>query len=252
MFPSAMPVTLSPAEDRARLLIDAVQRLSTCRTVSEIVEIVKHTARVGANADGASFVLPDGDLCYYVDEDAIAPLWKGRRFPMAHCVSGWAMQHRAAVVIPDVRTDVRVPQDAYRATFVRSLVMVPIRSREPFGAIGVYWAEPREPDRATVDWLQALADATCAGLEAVRALREIDELKNSASPFIAQRGTPVRMCAWTRRLWHNGQWLSIEAYLHDRFGLDVSHGISEDAFRTVTGGLVPPPSPSDRDTSAPD
>lgn len=238
-----MPVTSSPAVDHTRLLIDAVQQLSVCRTVPEIVNIVKHVARIGADADGASFVLPDGDRCYYVDEDAIAPLWKGRRFPMSQCVSGWAMRHRTAVVIPDIHVDPRVPQDAYRTTFVRSLVMVPIRSREPFGAIGVYWAEPHEPDRATVDWLQALADATCAGLEAVRAQSEIDHLKGHASMIAANHGDPVRMCAWTRRLWHNGQWLSIEAFLHDRFGLDVSHGISEDAFRNVTRGFVSPPAP---------
>lgn len=233
-----MLVTSSPAVDHTRLLIDAVQRLSVCRTVPEVVEIVKHAARIGADADGASFVLPDGDRCYYVDEDAIAPLWKGRRFPMSQCISGWAMQHRAAAVIPDIREDPRIPQDAYRVTFVRSLVMVPIRSREPFGAIGVYWAQPREPDRATVDWLQALADATCASLETIRALNEIAILKRDSSRAPIPTGEPVRMCAWTRRLWHNGQWLSTEAFLHERFGVEVSHGISAEAHQRLMSGLT--------------
>ena len=39
-------------------------------------------------ADGATFVLRDGDCCYYVDEDAISPLWKGQRFPLEACISG--------------------------------------------------------------------------------------------------------------------------------------------------------------------
>lgn len=236
-----MPVTSSPAVEHARLLIDAVQRLSVCRTVGEIIDIVKHSARAGVEADGASFVLPEGDLCYYVDEDAIAPLWKGRRFPMSECVSGWAMRHRAAVVIPDIRLDPRVPQDAYRATFVLSLVMVPIRSREPFGAIGVYWARPHEPDRAAVDWLQALADATCASLETVRALNEVDMLKRNSSRAPMPTAEPVRMCAWTRRLWHNGHWLTPEAFLHERFGLEVSHGISEEARQRFMSGLTATP-----------
>lgn len=109
-----MPVTSSPPVDHARLLIDAVQKRTACRTVAEIVDIAKHVARVGADVDAASFVLPDGDRCYYIDEDAIAPLWKGRRFPLSQCVSGWAMRHRTAVVIPDIHDDPHVPQNAYR------------------------------------------------------------------------------------------------------------------------------------------
>ena len=34
--------------------------------------------------------------CYYADEDAISPLWKGQRFPMSACISGWAMLNRQA------------------------------------------------------------------------------------------------------------------------------------------------------------
>lgn len=219
--------TLSPD-----LLIQAVQEVSTAASLTDIIGIVNHAARTGTGADGVSFVLRDGDMCHYVDEDAIAPLWKGRRFPINECVSGWAMLHRQAVAIPDITLDLRVPQDAYRPTFVRSLVMVPIRSQAPLGAIGAYWSEHRHFQPATVIWLQALADAASAGIEAVRATGEAAELRRLGSN--PPQGEPpreyVRMCAWTKRLFLDGQWMPIETYLRARFGVQVTHGMSEDAL----------------------
>ena len=47
-------------------------------------------------------MLRDGDECSYVDEEAIAPLWKGRRFPLTSCISGWVMEHRQAAAISDI------------------------------------------------------------------------------------------------------------------------------------------------------
>lgn len=99
------------------------------------------SARRIATAHGATFVLRDGDNCFYVDEDAIAPLWRGQRFPLTDCISGWAMLHDEVAVVPDVTGDPRVPQAAYRPTFVSSLVMVPMGT-PAVGALGVYWARP--------------------------------------------------------------------------------------------------------------
>ena len=63
-------------------LIEVVQELSLARGLDAIVEIVRHAARELTGADGATFVLRDDDKCFYVDEDAISPLWKGQRFPL--------------------------------------------------------------------------------------------------------------------------------------------------------------------------
>jgi hypothetical protein len=43
--------------------------------------------------DGVS-PIRDGDHCYYADENAISPLWKGRRFPLSACISGWVMLNK--------------------------------------------------------------------------------------------------------------------------------------------------------------
>ena len=214
------------------LLVQAVQDVSSAATLADIIGIVTRAARAGTGADGVSFVLREGDQCHYVDEDSIAPLWKGRRFPLNECISGWTMLHRRAVAIPDITIDLRIPQDAYRSTFVRSLVMVPIRSQNPLGAVGAYWSEIREAPPAMVHWLQALADATSAGIEAVRAQGEVAELRRVGSN--PPQGEPprelVRMCAWTKRLFHDGQWMPIESYLRSRFGVQVTHGMSDDAL----------------------
>ena len=117
-------------------LLRAMQELSLATQLAEVQRIVRTTARDLAGCDGATFVLRDGDQCYYADEDAIAPLWKGLRFPLEACISGWAMLNRQHVVIPDIYADPRIPHEAYRPTFVQSLVMTPVRTMAPVGAIG--------------------------------------------------------------------------------------------------------------------
>ncbi|MEH3053429.1 MAG: HD domain-containing protein [Patulibacter minatonensis] len=163
--------------DRAKLLVEAVQELALTRTIEEIRATVRSAARMVSGADGATFVLRDGDHCHYVDEDAIAPLWKGQRFPLESCVSGWAMRFREPVVIPDITLDDRVPQDAYRPTFVKSLLMVPIRSLDPVGAIGVYWQLPHEPSGHEVELMQALADSTAVAMRNAQMLAELEQAR---------------------------------------------------------------------------
>jgi diguanylate cyclase (GGDEF)-like protein len=147
-----------------RLLL-AVQELSLARSLPDIQRIVRTAARELTGCDGATFVLRDEGMCYYADEDAIAPLWKGSRFPMETCISGWSMLTGEAAVIPDIYEDDRIPHAAYRPTFVKSLVMVPIRKLDPVGAIGNYWAHQRQPSEREVHLLQALADSASIAME---------------------------------------------------------------------------------------
>jgi signal transduction histidine kinase/CheY-like chemotaxis protein len=155
-------------------LLTAVQELSLTRDLSGIMKIVRSAARELAGADGATFILRDGDKCYYVDEDAIGPLWKGQRFPMSACISGWAMLNRQPAAIEDIYADSRIPIDAYRSTFVRSLVMVPIRVETPVGAIGAYWAQRHTPTPAEIEILQALANTTSVAIENVDLYSELE------------------------------------------------------------------------------
>jgi putative two-component system response regulator len=167
----------SGQDESARDLVATVQQLSLARSVPEIQAIVRTAARRLTGADGATFVLRAGTRCYYADEDAIAPLWKGQRFPMSACISGWAMTNRRSAVIEDIYADDRIPHDAYRPTFVKSLAMVPIRTLDPVGAIGNYWAQRHAPTEDEVELLQALADSTAVAMENVRAYEELDRAR---------------------------------------------------------------------------
>lgn len=155
-------------------LVGVVQQLSLTRDLPGLMKVVRDAAREISGADGATFVLRDGNQCYYADENAIAPLWKGRRFPIETCISGWAMTHKHAVAIEDITLDARIPQDAYRPTFVKSLLMVPIRTIEPIGAIGTYWAEPHKATPDEIRVLQALADTTAVAMENVQMYSELE------------------------------------------------------------------------------
>lgn len=156
-------------------LVEVVQMLSMARDLPTVMEIVRHAARKLTGADGATFVLRDNSMCFYAEEDAISPLWKGQRFPMSACISGWTMINRQPAVIEDIYTDSRIPADAYRPTFVRSLAMVPIRTLDPIGAIGNYWAEQYHPTLEQIKVLQALADTTAVALENVRVYEELEQ-----------------------------------------------------------------------------
>ena len=156
-------------------LVATVQELSLARDLPSIMAIVRHAARELTGADGASFVLREGDLCHYADEESIAPLWKGQKFPMKICASGWVMLHRQPAVIEDIYADPRIPADAYRPTFVKSLAMVPIRTADPIGAIGNYWATRHQPTEEEVGLLQALANTTAVAMENVQVYNELEQ-----------------------------------------------------------------------------
>jgi signal transduction histidine kinase/CheY-like chemotaxis protein len=161
-------------------LIAASERLATARSMKAVVDILRSTARDIAEAEGIAVVLREGEFCHYAAEDAIGPLWEGKRFPLVNCISGWAMMNRQTVGISDIRLDERIPQAAYRPTFVRSLVMVPVGAPRPVAAIGAYWSDVREHSPEVIERLEALARSAAIALENIRLLEsaaESDQLR---------------------------------------------------------------------------
>src|SRR5688500_19120819 len=155
-------------EQRSRLLVDAIEKLAGAGDTDDVIAILRSTARRLIGADGIAVILREQEQCWYVEEDAMGPLWKGGRFPLASCISGWAMLHKETVVIEDIREDERIPQELYQDTFVQSLLMIPVRSDDPIGAIGAYWSEPYRATAEQVQTLERLARATATAMENVR------------------------------------------------------------------------------------
>lgn len=132
-----------------------------------------NAVREQLGADGATFVLRDGETCFYAAENAIAPLWKGLRFPSDSCISGWVMIQKTPTVVSDIYADHRIPLSVYEPTFVRSLAMVPIRPDAPIGALGAYWAAPRSLGSREIMTLQPIADYLAIKLEDATLLSEL-------------------------------------------------------------------------------
>lgn len=168
--------------DPSKVLVDVIHELSMASTLKAVTRITTIAAREIAGSSGSTFILREGGLCYYVDEDAISPLWKGERFPMAACISGWAMIHKQSVLIPDIYKDERIPHDAYRPTFVKSLCMIPIRAEDPIGVIGNYWSDGYLPSKEEIHILQILANSTAIALnnlELKKNIIEFDQVRNT-------------------------------------------------------------------------
>ena len=149
--------------------------------MDDVQRLVHRAARRLTGADGATLIVREGGQCHYVDEDAIAPLWKGSRFPVESCISGWAMRHGEPALVEDVYADPRIPQDAYRPTFVKSLLIVPIGAREAKGAIGLYWARRHRASEEEVAAARALAAGAAAALERARLTQEVERRRITES-----------------------------------------------------------------------
>lgn len=169
------------------MLVEAVQRLSLARDLPAIMAVVRQAARALCGADGVTVILREGDLCHYADDDAIAPLWKGQRFPMHACISGGVMLHGEPAVIEDIEADPRIPLDAYRLTFVRSLAMVPVRTEKPVAAIGAYWTTRHQPTAEEVARLQALAHSTAIAFTNLDLYQSLQATLRKAQREFAER-----------------------------------------------------------------
>ncbi|MFL5485347.1 MAG: CHASE3 domain-containing protein [Gemmatimonadaceae bacterium] len=56
----------------------------------------------------------------------------------------------------------------------------------------------------------------------------------------------VTLCAWSRSVEFEGEWVSFEEYLRRKFGISSTHGISPDALSQIEVGLVEPLRPDAR------
>ena len=148
------------SEGMSARVLQVARYLSYLHELSSVTTLMRTAVREILGCDGATFIVREGDQVHYLDEDAIAPLWKGRRFSAASCISGWSIARREPVAIEDIHEDARIPQAYYKSTFVRSLAMMPIRFEDPVGALGAYWAAHHRPSIEEMHALRGLADIT--------------------------------------------------------------------------------------------
>jgi GAF domain-containing protein len=161
-------MTIESLVEESEKLRETAELLDKAGTVEEVARILRDHARSVIGADGIALISRDGDFCHYFEEDAVGPLWKGQKFPMGACISGWAMLKRQTVCIVDIRLDKRIPYDLYENTFVRSLVMAPAERNPPVGALGAYWSRAHVASAQEVTSVETLAEAAGAAIRRVR------------------------------------------------------------------------------------
>jgi GAF domain-containing protein len=152
---------------RQRRLAAALAELAAAECEDDLVAALIGHARLLVGADGICIVRRESEEVRYIAEDAMAPLWAGRTFPIDACISGTAMLQNRPILIPDIRADRRMALPAYEATFVRSLAVLPIGKPRPRLAIGAYWSAPGPIPRQAVDMLSNLAQAATRAVEIV-------------------------------------------------------------------------------------
>ncbi len=47
----------------------------------------------------------------------------------------------------------------------------------------------------------------------------------------------VVVCAWTHRVKHGGRWISLEDFLSEQLGCQVSHGLSEQGYSSISNEI---------------
>jgi PAS domain S-box-containing protein len=191
----AMEQARADAEARLRetnALVAASRELTASLDMEELLGRICRIARDLLHADGATFVLREGEQVHYVAEDAAEPLWKGQRFDADACVSGWAIRHRETAVVADVRDDPRVSVAGYLSTFARALAMVPVPRRDPFAALGVYWAEPHAASPTEVRCAEALADIAAIAVQNARLFAEVEGASRAKDEFLAMLAHELR------------------------------------------------------------
>jgi two-component system sensor histidine kinase/response regulator len=186
-------------EERLRRLAGAVEGIAGVRDLPELAAIVCAAARHLTQSDGATLVQRDGEDCVYLGEDAIATLWKGRRFALDACASGTVIRSARPLAVAELTEDPRVPAAPYAGTFVRGLCLVPIGRTDPVGAIGCYWAQPHLVTDEELGLQQALADAAAVGLanldlyaRLTQARAEAERLTQVKSVFLANMSHEIR------------------------------------------------------------
>jgi len=142
---------------------DLAAELCTAGSLAALARTIRPAVTARLGCAGASLVLLDGNQCFGVDADPVAPAAAGRRYPVTECLAYWSILYNQVAVISDVDFDERVPSQAHRSGQVRSMVTAPIPGPSgPLGALCGYWPNTREARRAEVGRLQQLARAASA------------------------------------------------------------------------------------------
>jgi diguanylate cyclase (GGDEF)-like protein len=162
-------------------LVRAVQTLALVRDCTSVRAVARAAAREITGADHATFVTTR-DACSCLTTAADVHLGhRPDRFE-ERCLGGWAIATRGAIVVEDLGTEPRIrrrfegrAQSATYGDLTGSAVVVPVRTIDPVGALGVTWCQPRPIPSDVVDLLQTLANTVAVTLDNIDLYLELED-----------------------------------------------------------------------------
>jgi PAS domain S-box-containing protein/diguanylate cyclase (GGDEF)-like protein len=132
----------------------------------QLFDRIAGLAQQALAADGAAFVLPDGEDMVFRAASGVAVASLGLRLPMHGSLSGQALREQATLLCEDALDDPRVDPDCCHSMALRSIIVSVLHS--PQGPVGVITVMAREANRFSSSDANAL-DLFVAGLGAVLA-----------------------------------------------------------------------------------
>jgi GAF domain-containing protein len=190
-----MDTELPLADELAAVFARLSNVLLTEETVANALTLITEAAVLavdGAAGAGVSLMDSDGSRNSAASTSSIVAQADSLQYELGEgpCLSAWASGH--PVDIADVRTDLRWPEWGMAADGLglRSCVSVPLLSGDlAFGAIKIYWGEPKAASHRLVRLLELFAAQASILLANVQARERGRMLSEQLKATLAQRDT---------------------------------------------------------------
>ncbi|MBE2212832.1 MAG: hypothetical protein IAE82_03100 [Opitutaceae bacterium] len=111
-----------------------------------------------------------------------------------------------------------------------ALIITFIFADRTFNLTGVFYPDARG---AGGSWDLAFVSACLVGL--------VGAINVWITSYYMQKSSTVQdwvvVCAWTHRVKHGNRWVSLEDFLSEQLGCQVSHGLSEEGYSSISGEI---------------
>jgi len=111
-----------------------------------------------------------------------------------------------------------------------ALIITFIFADRTFDLTGIFRATETD---ASAGWNAAFVSACLIGI--------VGAISVWITSYYMQKSSTVQdwvvVCAWTHRIKHGGRWISLEDFLSDQFGCQVSHGLSEQGYSSISSEI---------------
>lgn len=141
--------------------------------LSHVMNVVVQRTQQLSGASAAAVELRDGDEMVYRAASGSAASALGLRLKLHGSLSGLCVRERSTLICHDTESDARVDREACRRIGIRSMLVVPLRSRgEVVGVLKVMAPDTARFDRQTAECLDLMAGLIGEALAQARAREE--------------------------------------------------------------------------------